>query len=125
MQDIIAKREQYLTEAAECELIRDLATDPKKRELFGRLAHDLRKMVADLDAAVAAAQAPLVRLFAEVKWRYRLRVCEVPLGTDRSPNCYSGMSPHHMKTLAIALIVATVGLPLASAGWVAAALLTF
>jgi len=58
MQDIIAKREQYLTEAAECELIRDLATDPKKRELFGRLAHDLRKMVADLDTAAAAQPPP-------------------------------------------------------------------
>ena len=58
MQDIIAKRERYLTEAAECELIRDLAIDPKKRALFGKLAHDLRTMVADLDAAVAAAQAP-------------------------------------------------------------------
>ena len=58
MQDIIAKRERYLTEAAECELIRDLATDPKKRELFGRLAHDLRKMVADLDAAVTVQPPP-------------------------------------------------------------------
>ena len=53
MQDFIAKRELYLTEAAECELIRDLATDRKKRELFGKLAHDLRKMVADLDAVIA------------------------------------------------------------------------
>jgi hypothetical protein len=35
------------------------------------------------------------------------------------------MSPHHMKTFAIALFVAIVGLPLASAGWVAAAMLTF
>jgi hypothetical protein len=48
------KREHYLAEAAECELIRDLATDPKKREVFDALAADLRKMVADLDAVLAA-----------------------------------------------------------------------
>jgi hypothetical protein len=54
MQDFNAKREHYLAEAAECELIRDLATDPKKRETFDKLAADLRKMVADLDAVIAA-----------------------------------------------------------------------
>jgi hypothetical protein len=64
-------------------------------------------------------------LSGEVKSQPRLQLCEVPSGTGRSPNRYPGMSPHHMKTFAIALIVATVGLPLASAGWVAAAMLTF
>ena len=54
MQDFNMKREHYLAEAAECELIRDLATDPKKREVFDALAADLRKMVADLDAVIAA-----------------------------------------------------------------------
>jgi len=52
MQDLKEKRQHYLAEAAECELISDLATDPNKRELFARLAADLRKMVADLDAAI-------------------------------------------------------------------------
>ena len=57
MQDFNAKREHYLAEAAECELIRDLATDPKKREIFDKLAADLRKMVVDLDAVIAAKGA--------------------------------------------------------------------
>ena len=38
MQDMLAQLEKLRREAAECELIRDLATDPKKRELFDRLA---------------------------------------------------------------------------------------
>jgi hypothetical protein len=38
MQDMLAQLEKLRRDAAECELIRDLATDPKKRELFDRLA---------------------------------------------------------------------------------------
>jgi len=41
-------------DAADCDLICSLATDPKKRETFRQLAVDLRKMVADLDAVIAA-----------------------------------------------------------------------
>lgn len=38
MQDMLAQLEKLRSDAAECALIRDLATDPKKRELFDRLA---------------------------------------------------------------------------------------
>ena len=41
MQDMLAQLEKLRRDAAECELIRDLATDPKKRELFDRLAAHL------------------------------------------------------------------------------------
>ena len=41
MQDMLAQLEKLRSDAAECELIRDLATDPKKRELFDRLAAHL------------------------------------------------------------------------------------
>jgi len=53
MQDLKAKREKFLADAVDCELICNLATDPKKRETFRQLAVDLRKMVSDLDAAIA------------------------------------------------------------------------
>jgi hypothetical protein len=38
MKDMQAQVEKLHVQIAECELIRDLATDPKKRELFTRLA---------------------------------------------------------------------------------------
>ncbi|WP_084302862.1 hypothetical protein [Bradyrhizobium sp. WSM2254] len=41
MKDMQAQLEKLRTDAAECALIRDLATDPKKRELFTRLADHL------------------------------------------------------------------------------------
>lgn len=42
MQDILARLEKLRTDAAECALIRDLATDPAKRALFDRLANTSR-----------------------------------------------------------------------------------
>ena len=38
MQDMLTQLEKLRRDAAACELIRDLATDFKKRELFDRLA---------------------------------------------------------------------------------------
>ena len=38
MQDYLAQLERLRTDAADCALIRDFATDPAKRELFDRLA---------------------------------------------------------------------------------------
>jgi hypothetical protein len=38
MQDLAAKREKFLQEAADCELIGSLAEDANKRETFRRLA---------------------------------------------------------------------------------------
>lgn len=41
MQDMLARLEKLRTDAAECALIRDLATEPAKRALFDRLANHL------------------------------------------------------------------------------------
>ena len=53
MQDLREKLEKLLTEAEDCQLIGRLATDPKKRELFERLATDLRQMARDIEAMIA------------------------------------------------------------------------
>jgi hypothetical protein len=53
VQDLKAKLEKLLTEAEDCELIGRLATDVHKRELFLRLAVDLRAMARDIDAMIA------------------------------------------------------------------------
>jgi hypothetical protein len=41
-------------DAAECALIRDLATDPTKRELFTRLAVHLGTLALEVERAIAA-----------------------------------------------------------------------
>lgn len=41
--------EKLLRDAAECELIRDLATDLKKRELFDRLAAHLSVLASEVE----------------------------------------------------------------------------
>ena len=48
MQDLKAKLEKLRTEAEDCELIGRPATDIHKRELFLRLAVDLRSMARDI-----------------------------------------------------------------------------
>ena len=53
MEDMTAKLEKLLTEAEDCEIIGRLATDPNKRELFKRLAADLRAMAHDIKIAIA------------------------------------------------------------------------
>ena len=54
MQDIKAQLEKLRTDAAECALIRDLATDPQKRALFTRLAEHLGTLASEVEAAMAA-----------------------------------------------------------------------
>ena len=54
MQDMKAQLEKLRTDAAECALIRDLATDPDKRELFTRLAEHLAALAREIEAAIAA-----------------------------------------------------------------------
>ncbi|WP_258770042.1 hypothetical protein [Bradyrhizobium arachidis] len=44
--------EKLRTDAAECALIRDLATDPKKRDLFGRLADHLAVLASEVERAI-------------------------------------------------------------------------
>ena len=53
MKDMQAQLEKLRTEAAECALIRDLATDPKKRELFTRLADHLTALASEVESAIA------------------------------------------------------------------------
>ncbi len=57
MQDMKAHLEKLRADAAECALIRDLATDPQKRELFTRLAEHLSILAAEVEAAIAAKLA--------------------------------------------------------------------
>jgi hypothetical protein len=53
MQDMQAHLEKLRADVAECALIRDLATDPKKRELFTRLADHLTVLAAEVERAIA------------------------------------------------------------------------
>jgi hypothetical protein len=48
--DLAAKREKFLQEAADCELIGNLAQDAKKRETFRHLAKQLKQMAGDIAA---------------------------------------------------------------------------
>jgi hypothetical protein len=53
-----AQLEKLRTDAAECALIRDLATEPKKRELFTKLAAHLSVLADEVERAIAAAAEP-------------------------------------------------------------------
>jgi hypothetical protein len=53
MEDISVKLEKLLSEAEDCDLIVKFATDVKKRELFAKLATDVRGMVSDIEAIIA------------------------------------------------------------------------
>lgn len=57
MQDMTAHLEKLRADAAECALIRDLATDPQKRELFTRLAEHLSTLASEVEAAIAVKLA--------------------------------------------------------------------
>jgi hypothetical protein len=57
MQDMQTHLEKLRADAAECALIRDLATDTKKRELFTRLAEHLGTLASEVEAAIAAEVA--------------------------------------------------------------------
>ena len=48
MQDLRSRHEKLLLDAADCEMIGALGTDAGKRELFRRLANDLKQLAADL-----------------------------------------------------------------------------
>lgn len=53
MRDMRVQLEKLRIDAAECALIRDLATDPAKRELFTRLADHLGALASEVEAAIA------------------------------------------------------------------------
>ena len=52
MQDMLTQLEKLRSDAAECELIRDLATDFKKRGLFDRLAAHFSILASEVEKAI-------------------------------------------------------------------------
>ncbi len=62
MQDYQTHLEKLRTDAAECRLICDLATDPAKRELFDRLATHLTSLADQVELAIIEASKSEKRL---------------------------------------------------------------
>ena len=60
MKDLSARLEKLLADAEDCELIGKLATDPHKREVFKKLAIDLRAIAGEVQAAISSRQPPTV-----------------------------------------------------------------
>jgi hypothetical protein len=52
MKDYQASLEKLRKDAAECALIRDLATDKTKREMFDRLAQHLNQLADEVEKAM-------------------------------------------------------------------------
>ena len=57
MKDYQAHAEKLRAEAAECALIRDLATEPAKREMFDRLCSHLTVLADQLEMAMLARKS--------------------------------------------------------------------
>jgi len=53
MKDMQAQLERLRLQIAECEMIRDLATDPGKRELFTMLAENFKLLAHQIEEAIA------------------------------------------------------------------------
>jgi hypothetical protein len=53
MQDMTTHLEKLRLQVTECEMIRDLATESGKRELFARLAEHFKALVGELERAIA------------------------------------------------------------------------
>ena len=65
MKDMLKHLEKLQAQIAECEAVRDLATDPSKRDLFNRLAEHHKVLASELERAIASAQmAPAVPVVA-------------------------------------------------------------
>jgi len=56
MRDMLDHLEKLRVQIAECEIIRDLAIDAKKRDLFARLAEHHKVLANELEKAISAAQ---------------------------------------------------------------------
>jgi hypothetical protein len=56
MKDYLAQVEKLRKDAADCALIRDLATQPAKREMFDRLAHHLTALADQVEMAMLQAK---------------------------------------------------------------------
>ena len=53
MKDVQAFLDKLRVQITECEMIRDLATEHKKRELFTRLAEHFKDLAAEIEKAIA------------------------------------------------------------------------
>lgn len=56
MKDYRASLEKLRKDAAECALIRDLATDPAKREMYDRLHKHLNRLAGEIEIALNTEQ---------------------------------------------------------------------
>jgi hypothetical protein len=56
MKDMLGHLEKLRADAAECALIRDLATDQAKKDLFARLAQHLEVLAGEVERAINAAK---------------------------------------------------------------------
>ena len=56
MKDMQAHLEKLRSDAAECALISNLATNQEKRELFARLAEHLRVLASEVERAIAKSE---------------------------------------------------------------------
>ena len=57
MKDYLASLEKLRRDAAEAALIRDLATDRAKREIFSKLHEHFSRLADEVQAAMKAGQA--------------------------------------------------------------------
>jgi hypothetical protein len=57
MKDMQAHLEKLRTQISECEMIRDLATDLQKRELFTRLADHFKVLASELERGIRQQEA--------------------------------------------------------------------
>ena len=56
MKDMQAHLEKLRAQIAECEMIHNLATDRKKRELFARLAEHFKVLAGEIERAIAESK---------------------------------------------------------------------
>jgi hypothetical protein len=57
VKDYQASIEKLRSDAAEAALIRDLATDPDKREMFDRLSQHLNRLANEVEEAMNSAKS--------------------------------------------------------------------
>ncbi len=57
MKDLREHLEKLKVQVAECEMIRDLATDLQKRELFGKMAAHFKNLAAELEREIKTRTA--------------------------------------------------------------------
>jgi hypothetical protein len=56
VKDMQQHLEKLRRQAAECEIIRDLATNPKKKELFARLAEHHKTLATQIERAITESK---------------------------------------------------------------------